>query len=111
MSAVTDTECEVRYDKVNKPGISNLMVIYSSLKNISLDEVEAEFKGANYGTFKKAVADIVCETIAPLQAKYHEIISSSLIDEVLAQGAKKASSIANGTIAKVKKVIGLYDKQ
>ena len=110
MSAVTDLECEVRFDKENKPGISNLLTIYSCLKNISIEEAEKEFVGCNYGTFKRAVADIVCETLEQLQTKYHEILESGIIDEVLEQGAKKASAIANETVKKVKKVVGLYTK-
>ena len=74
MRAVTDLEAEVRYDKENKPGISNLLTIYSCLKNITIEEAEKEFVGCNYGTFKKAVADIVCSTLEDLQTKYHQII-------------------------------------
>ena len=110
MRAETDLEAEVRYDKENKPGISNLLTIYSCLKNISIEEAEKEFVGCNYGTFKKAVADIVCSTLEDLQAKYHQIIESGIIDEVLEKGAARASKIANETIRRVKKVVGLYTK-
>ena len=108
MSAVTDLECEVRYDKENKPGISNLLTIYSCLKDISIEEAEKEFVGCNYGTFKRAVADVVCDTLEQIQNRYNEIINSDLIDKVLEKGAKEASEIANETVKKVKKVIGLY---
>ncbi|MBE6143629.1 MAG: tryptophan--tRNA ligase [Erysipelotrichaceae bacterium] len=110
MSAVTDLECEVRYDKENKPGISNLLTIYSCLKDITIEEAEKEFIGCNYGTFKKAVADVVCATLEELQAKYNQVIESGIIDEVLQKGAEKASKIANETVKRVKKVIGLYTK-
>lgn len=110
MSAVTDLECEVKYDKENKPGISNLLTIYSCLKDISIEEAEKEFIGCNYGTFKRAVADIVCETLEKLQTKYNEILESGIIDEVLEQGAKRASEIASETVRRVKKVVGLYSK-
>ena len=110
MRAVTDLEAEVRYDKENKPGISNLLTIYSCLKNITIEEAEKEFVGCNYGTFKKAVADIVCSTLEELQAKYHQILESGIIDDVLEKGAQKASKIANETINRVKKVVGLYTK-
>ena len=63
MSATTDSDMLVKYDKENKPGISNLISIYSALKNISIEEVEEEFKDSNYGNFKRAVADIVVEAI------------------------------------------------
>jgi tryptophanyl-tRNA synthetase len=110
MSAVTDLECEVRFDKENKPGISNLLTIYSCLKNITIEEAEKEFVGCNYGTFKRAVADIVCSTLEELQTKYNQIIESGIIDKVLEQGAKNASTIANETIKRVKKIVGLYTR-
>ena len=110
MRAVTDLEAEVRYDKENKPGISNLLTIYSCLKKITIEEAEKEFVGCNYGTFKKAVADVVCATLEDLQTKYHQIIESGIIDEVLEKGAERASKIANETIRRVKKVVGLYTK-
>ena len=108
MSAVTDMEMSVHFDKENKPGISNLMTIYASLKNISLEEVEEEFKGCNYGTFKKAVADVVINEIEPFQKRYKEIIESGLLDKVLVEGAKKAQELAKVTLNRVKKAIGLY---
>lgn len=110
MSAVTDLECEVRFDKENKPGISNLLTIYSCLKDISIEEAEKEFVGCNYGTFKRAVADIVCETLENLQTRYNQILESGIIDQVLEKGAKRASEIANQTVTRVKKVVGLYTK-
>ena len=110
MSAVTDLECEVRYDKENKPGISNLLTIYSCLKDISIEEAEKEFVGANYGTFKKAVADVVCDTLERLQRKYYEYINSPYLDEVLEKGAKEAREIASKTVKRVKACVGLYSK-
>ena len=110
MSAVTDLECEVRYDKENKPGISNLLTIYSCLKDITIEEAEKEFVGCNYGTFKRAVADVVCSTLETIQTRYNKIIASGIIDKVLEKGAQEASKIANETVLRVKKVIGLYTK-
>lgn len=109
MSAVTDMESSVHYDKINKPGISNLMTIYASLKNISLDEVEEEFKGVNYGTFKKAVADTVINELVPFQNRYKEIIDSGELDKILLDGAKKAQKIAQQTLKRVKSAVGLYE--
>ncbi|MDY2727926.1 MAG: tryptophan--tRNA ligase [Candidatus Onthovivens sp.] len=109
MSAVTDTGCEIKYDLENKPGISNLLTIYASLKNISIKEAEEIFADCNkYGEFKKAVADVVCGEIKPFQDRYKEIISSGIIDNVLSEGAKRASYVANKTLRKVKKTVGLY---
>lgn len=107
MSAVTDSESVVRYDVENKPGISNLLTIYASLKNITIPEAEKEFEGANYGTFKKAVADAVVEEIEPFQKRYQGIIASNYVDEVLNRGAEKAKSIANATLKRVHDVVGL----
>lgn len=107
MSAVTDSESVVRYDVENKPGISNLLAIYASLKNITIPEAEKEFEGANYGTFKKAVADAVIEEIEPFQKRYQEIIASNYVDEVLNRGAERAKSIANATLKRVHDVVGL----
>ncbi|MDD7735261.1 MAG: tryptophan--tRNA ligase [Bacilli bacterium] len=107
MSAVTDLDCKVKFDKENKPGISNLLTIYCSLKDISIQEAEEEFKDANYGTFKKAVADVVCSTLENIQAKYNEYINSNYMDEVLKKGAEEASSIAKVTLQRVKDAVGL----
>ncbi len=107
MSAVTDSESVIRYDVENKPGISNLLTIYASLKNITIPEAEKEFEGANYGTFKKAVADAVIEEIEPFQKRYQEIIASNYVDEVLNRGAERAKSIANATLKRVHDVVGL----
>lgn len=109
MSAVTDTGNEIKYDPINKPGISNLLTIYASLSDISIEESEKIFSNCNkYGEFKKAVADKVLEVLTPFKQKYEEIINSPIIDEVLKEGAKKASLVANKTLKKVKKTVGLY---
>lgn len=108
MSAVTDMETSVHYDKVNKPGISNLMTIYASIKNVTIEDVEKEFVGANYGTFKRAVADAIVAELTPFQNRYREIIASGELDRVLKEGAEQASQIAEVTLEKVKKAIGLY---
>lgn len=110
MSAVTDMVAKVHYDPKNQPGISNLMTIMSSLTNKSFEEIEKEFEGKGYGDFKRAVSDVVCLEISKLQAKYNEVIASGLVDEVLVKGAKEASLIANATLKRVQKAIGLYHK-
>ena len=109
MSAVTDTGSDVYYDPINKPGISNLMMIYAALSDKTIEEVNEQFKDIHqYGTFKKIVADKVIEEIGPFQERYKAIINSDLIDKVLEEGAKKASYVANKTLSKVKKTVGLY---
>ena len=109
MSAVTDLGSDIYYDPENKPGISNLIQIYASLKDISIEETENIFKDCHkYGEFKKAVADVVVDVLAPFQEKYKEVLASGKIDKILDEGAKRASYIANKTLLKVKKTVGLY---
>ena len=107
MSAVTDSGSEVKFDVENKPGISNLLTIYSAMKDISIEEAEARFVGYRYGDFKKAVADAVIEELEPFQARYREIIANKSYEKALEEGAKKAQAIANKTLKRVQKAIGL----
>ena len=107
MSAVTDSGSEVKYDVENKPGISNLLTIYASLKDISIEEAEKEFVGYRYGDFKKAVADVVVNELETFQKKYREILESKAYEKVLIEGAKKANEVANKTLNRVKKAVGL----
>ena len=107
MSAVTDSGCEVKYDVENKPGISNLLTIYCAMKDITIPEAEEIFKNARYCEFKKAVADAVLEELEPFQARYKEIIANKSYEEALRKGAEKASAIANKTLKRVQKAVGL----
>lgn len=109
MSAVTDLGSEVKYDKENKPGISNLLTIYASIKEISIEEAEAHFTGYRYGDFKREVADAVVAELEPFQQRYQQIIDDKSYLEVLRQGAERASKIANVTLNRVKKAVGLLD--
>ena len=109
MSAVTDLGCEVKYDPENKPGISNLLVIYAAMKDISIEEAEAKFVNYRYGDFKKEVADAVIEVIEPLQQRYKEIIENKLYLKVLQEGAIKARKVADKTLKSVHKAVGLLD--
>ena len=110
MSAVTDMEARVHYDPEKQPGISNLMTIVSALTGKSFEEIEKEFAGKGYGDFKRYVADVVCAEMEPFKAKYEEIVKSGLVDEVLKEGAKRASVVANATLKRVQKAVGLYNK-
>lgn len=107
MSAVTDSDNKICFDEENKPGISNLLTIYSVLSNISIEDTVDMFKDYNYGNFKKAVADLVVEKITILQNKYNEIINSDLIDKVLDEGFKKTNVIAKKKYYEVKEKVGL----
>lgn len=107
MSATTDSEMSIKYDPENKPGISNLINIYSSLKNISIDEIEKEFKNSNYGSFKKAVADVVIECVEDIQKKYEYYLNSTEIDEILNAGATRTREIASSKYDLVKNRINI----
>ena len=107
MSATTDSEMLVKFDPENKPGISNLINIYSSLTNKSIEEIENEFKDSNYGNFKTKVADVVVETISNIQNKYNDIINSAYLDEILDKGIEKNIEISSEFYKKMKKIIGL----
>ncbi len=107
MSATTDSEMIIKYDPVNKPGISNLINIYRSLTNKSIKEVEEEFIDSNYGTFKTKVADEVVYLLTNIQTKYHEILNSDYLDEILDEGAKINIEITKKYYEKMKKLIGL----
>lgn len=104
--AQTDSEASVHYDKENKPGVSNLMSIYAACTGKSLDEITALYQGKGYGDFKKDLAQIVVETIAPIQERYQELINSSELDEVLDEGARKANKVAQAMLDKVERAIG-----
>lgn len=107
MSSVTDSYNSVKFDVENQPGISNLLVIYASLKNISIAEAEAEFKDAQYGTFKKAVADAVCDELSPIQARFNELNGSDSLSQVLREGADRIRPVASQTLANVQRKMGM----
>lgn len=107
MSAVTDSDNQIYFDEEKKPGISNLLVIYASLKEMKIDEAVSKFKNSNYGTFKKEVADVVVDKLLEIQKKYYEITSSNELDKILDEGANKAIQIAKVKYEEVKNKIGL----
>lgn len=107
MSAVTDSESKVYYDKENKPGISNLLTIYASLKNISTREAEEYFKDYNYGNLKKEVADVVVEVITSIQEKYNSLINSDEIDKILDHGREITNKLAKEKMEEVFRKVGL----
>ena len=109
MSAVTDTGSDIYYDPINKPGISNLLQIYAALSDITIEEAQAKFKDIHqYGEFKKIVADKVLEELVPFQERYKTFLNNKTINEVLNAGKEKARFVANKTLTKVKKTVGLY---
>ncbi|MBQ6930257.1 MAG: tryptophan--tRNA ligase [Oscillospiraceae bacterium] len=106
-SAVTDSDGFVKYDVENKPGISNLMGIYSVMTGKGFDEIEKEFDGQGYGTFKTAVAESVIDTLKPVQDEYTRILADkAYLEGVLRDGAEKARYQANKVINKVYRKVG-----
>lgn len=94
MGATTDSEMIVKYDEVNKPGITNLLNIAASITNKSIQELESMFIGKNYGDFKKYVAEVLIECISNIQKKYNEIITSDELDVILDKGRTKSILLA-----------------
>ena len=109
--AVTDSDTQncIRFDKENKPGVSNLMNIYATLTGKSIPEIEQEFEGKGYGIFKPAVGDVVIEHLRPIREEAERLMKDkAYLNEVYLKGAQQASYIANKTLRKVYKKVGFY---
>ncbi len=111
--AVTDSDTEncVRYAPEEKPGVANLMSIYSSVTGKSFPEIEKEFEGKGYGVFKPAVGEAVIETLRPVREEAERMLADkAYLQQVYTEGAQKASYIARKTLRKVYKRIGFVEK-
>ena len=107
----SDTVDPVRYDPINKPGVANLMNIYSAVTGKSFHEIEAEFAGQGYGRFKPAVGDAVIETLRPIREEATRILADkAYLESVYKAGAEKASYAANKTLRKVYKKLGFVPR-
>ena len=105
--AVTDSEMDVRFDPVNKPGISNLMQIYACATGRDYAAIEQEFAGQGYGTFKKAVGEATVEMCRPIREETQRLLKDkAYLESVYRSGAEKAGYIANKTLRKVYKKLG-----
>ena len=107
MKATTDSDGVVRFDVENKPGISNLLNIYSVLSGMTIPELEAKYEGKGYGDFKKDLVEVVVEALAPIKEKYEQIRHSDELIEILKDGAVRADAIAQKTMKRVKENFGL----
>ena len=108
--AVTDSESEVRYAE-EKPGISNLMDIYSAVTGKAYEEIEKEFAGKGYGDFKLAVGETVADHLKPLQERYEQLMKDkAYIESMIKQNDEKAAYYANKTLRKVQKKVGLTER-
>lgn len=107
MSATTDSEMCVKFDSENKKGISNLINIYSALTKKSIQEIEKEFEGSNYGNFKTKVADVVCEECEKIQERYNQFLESDEIDKILDEGKAKLLEITKAKYQTMRNQIGV----
>lgn len=106
--AVTDSENCVRYDKENKPGVSNLMAIYGLIQEKTMEQIEQEFAGKGYGDFKMAVAEAIIQKLEPLQKRYNELLENpGELKAIYEKGAKKASQRADKIVDEVYRKVGL----
>ena len=105
--AVTDCETAVRFDKDNKPGISNLLAIYCAATGKTIAEAEAEFADQGYGVFKPAVGEAVVELVRPIREKTEQLLADkAYLESIYKEGAERASYLANKTLRKVYKKVG-----
>jgi tryptophanyl-tRNA synthetase len=108
MSSVTDTDKEIKYNVPKKPGISNLLVIYSLLSGKKIEELEKEFKGKGYAYFKQSLAGLLINYLEPFRRKRKELISREIyLKEIMDKGAQKARTIAQSTMREVLTKMGL----
>lgn len=108
MRAVTDTEGSVRYDRENKPGVSNLLTVYAALSGRQVGSIEDEYAGRGYGDFKKDLAEIVTSEFAPVRTRVLELLDDPAeLDRILAANAERADAVADATLADVYDKIGL----
>ena len=111
--AITDSDTEscVRYAPKEKPGVANLMGIYSAVTGRSFDEIESEFAGRGYGAFKPVVGEAVVEALRPIREEAQRILTDkAYLQSVYREGAQKANYIAEKTLRKVYKKIGFVEK-
>jgi tryptophanyl-tRNA synthetase len=110
-SAVTDSDGKIKFDEENKPGISNLLTIYSCISNLSIEELEEKYKDSNYATFKEDLSNVVAELLTSIQSKYNTLLKSKELDEILDQGRDYANYLANKKINKIYNKVGLGRKR
>jgi tryptophanyl-tRNA synthetase len=107
MRAVTDADGEIRADEAAKPGVTNLLRIFSALGGESVASLEQRYAGAGYGTFKKDLAQTVTDVLAPVRERTEKLLASETeLDKLLAAGAERASQIARPMMAAVRDKIG-----
>ena len=108
MSAVTDTGKTIKFDARKKPGISNLLTIYSLFSGKTIKELEKQFEKKGYADFKKSLAEVMINSLEPFRRKKIELETREIyVEEMLVRGAKRAEIIAQSTMSDVRKKMGL----
>ena len=109
-SAVTDSDTKIFFDEEQKPGVSNLLTLYSVFSGLKMDDVVAKFQGGGYGDLKNEVANIVIESMKPIKEKYEDYLTSGKVDEVLDEGRDYTNKIAKEKYEIIRDVVGLGRK-
>ncbi|MFA5527058.1 MAG: tryptophan--tRNA ligase [Peptostreptococcales bacterium] len=109
MRATTDSDGVIQYDLENKPGISNLLTIYSVFTGLEIPEIESKYKDCGYGQIKKDLVEIINDSLVSIQARYNEIRESDELIKILREGSIKANAIAENTMKRVKNRLGMVD--
>ena len=110
-SAMTDSDGVIAFDREKKPGLSNLLEIYSVITGESIDSIVSRYEGCGYGQFKSDLAEIVVSELEPIQTRMKELLNSPIIDEVLDRGAEQANKLAFKKVKKVEHKMGLGRKK
>lgn len=107
-SAVTDTDTVIRFDQAEKPGVSNLLSIYSTLTDTSVPDLEQKYEGKGYGALKTDLAEVMVEFVTPFRTRTQEYLDDTeTLDSILAKGAEKARAVAAETLARTYDRMGL----
>lgn len=107
MKSTTDSEGIIRFDMEAKPGVSNLLNIYSAFTGQEVEDIVAKYEGCGYGALKKDLVEITVDAVSPIQQKYAEIRQSQELVDILKDGAERANAIAEKTVKRVKDKLGL----
>lgn len=110
-SAVTDSSGIIEYNKEEKPGVSNLLTIYSVITGETISTIEEKYVGKGYGDFKTDLAELVVAELEPIQERYYAYLKSEELDTILDAGAEKAARVANKTLKKMENGVGLGRKR
>jgi len=107
MRSTTDSEGTIRFDIENKPGVSNLLSIYSAFSGKSIEQLEKDYEGSGYGQFKKDLVEITVDALAPIRERFQEIRGSQELIDVMKDGAERANAIAEPVVKRAKERFGL----